>query len=62
MLIFNSFGLKCRDVLQTMQRTFYENARSCRPGETTVQCSYASVSTGCLRSYVHVGRKTGQEL
>jgi hypothetical protein len=36
MLTFNSFGLKCRDVQQTMQCKFYEITRFCRPGETVV--------------------------
>jgi len=46
MLIFNSYGLKRRDVQQTMQRKLYENTRCIRPGETTVRCRFVSVSTG----------------
>jgi len=45
MLIFNLFGLKCRDVQQNMQLKFYENSGCCRPGETTVRCRFVSVST-----------------
>ena len=45
MLIFNSYGLKRRDVQQTMQCKFYENTRCCRPGETIVRCRFVSLST-----------------